>query len=66
MFNNELFREIINHLRSKSPFDFRDEMDIRNLYETRRSGKGLLPKTYSLTVTKSKLLKTLYALATIG
>ena len=57
MFIIENFREIINQLRSKLPLDFRDEMDNRNMYETRRSVKGLLPITYSRTVTKSKLLR---------
>ena len=55
MFVNEVFREFINQLRSKSPLDFRDEMDNRNLYET--SVRGLLPITYSRTVTKSESLK---------
>ena len=50
----EFFREIINQLRSKSPLDYRDEMDDRKVYETRRSVKGLLPITYRRTVTKSK------------
>ena len=54
MFKNEIFREIIIQLRSKSPQDFRHEIDNRNLNETRRSVKGLLPITYSRTVTKSK------------
>ena len=54
MFINEIFREIVNQLQSKSLLDFRDEMDM---YETRRPVKGLLPITYSLTVTKSKSLK---------
>ena len=57
MFINEIFREIINQLRSKFPLDIRDEMNFRNLYETRRSVKGLLPITYSRTVTKGKSLK---------
>ena len=57
MFIIEFFREIINQLRSKSPLDYRDEMDNRNMYETRRSVKGLLPITYRRTVTKSKSLK---------
>ena len=57
MYINEVFREIINQLRSKSQLSFRDEMDNRNMYETRRSVKGLLPITYNRTVTKSKSLK---------
>ena len=57
MFDNEVFREIINQLRSKYPLDFRDNRNNRYIYETRRSVKGLLPITYSRTVTKSKSLK---------
>ena len=57
MFIIEKFREINNQLRSKLPLDFGDEMDNRNMYETRRSVKGLLPITYRRTVTKSKSLK---------
>ena len=64
LFINEIFREIIVQLRSKSSLDFRDEMDNRNMYETRRSVKGLLPITYSRTVTNSKSLKN--ATDTIG
>ena len=57
MFINEIFCEITNQLRAKSPLGFWDEKDNRNMYETRRSVKGLLPITYSRTVTKSKSLK---------
>ena len=44
-------------MRSKSPSDFPDEMNNRNMYETRRSVKRLLPIIYTRTVTKSKSLK---------
>ena len=57
LFINEIFREIIKQLRSKSPLEFRAEMDKCNMYETWRSVKGLLPITYSRTVTKSESLK---------
>ena len=57
MFIIKIFREIGNEMRSKTPLDFRDEMNNRDMYETRRSVKGLLPITYSRTVTKSISLK---------
>ena len=57
MFIKEIVCEVINPLRSIFPLDFRDEVDNRNMYETRGSVKGLLPIVYSRTVTKSKSLK---------
>ena len=55
--HQEIFPEIFIQLQSKLPLNFRHEIDNQNMYVTRRSSRGLLPITYSRTVTKSKSLK---------
>ena len=50
---HEIFREIFNQLKSKWPFNLREELDKQNMYVARFSSKGLLPITNSRTVTKS-------------
>ena len=61
----KLFAKSLMIFHQKPP-DFRKDMDKRNLYYIRCSGKGKLPITHSLTVWKRKSLKSLYVKASIG
>ena len=49
----EVFREVFKQIKLESPLCFRDGIGLCQ-YDTRRKEKGLLPLTYSRTVTRAK------------